>query len=133
MAGLLPVVRYLIACEDVRTDPANPRRVSLIHLVGRIRATSHPPFPHRSSEFCVYAQLTECRGVADVYVQIEEADSQTVIFQSPIQTHSLGNDPLKVFGMSFRIRDCIFPSHGLYSIQLCYNGDVVAREPLRVE
>jgi hypothetical protein len=132
MADLLPVVRYLIACEDIPTDPVNPRRVTLVNLIGVIRSHSHPPFPHHP-EFCVYAQLTECRGVGDVQIEIEEADTQTVIFQTPTRRHSFGIDPLKVFGMSFRIRGCVFPSAGLYWVQLCYNGIVIFREPLKLE
>jgi hypothetical protein len=132
MASLLPVVRYLILCEKIPFDPVHPRRVSLTNLIGRIRSHSQPPFPHRASEFCVYAQLTECRGDADVLIQIEEEDTQAVIFQTPSQRHSFGNDPLHVFGIKFPVRDCVFPSAGLYSVQLCYNGIVIAREPLKV-
>lgn len=68
-----------------------------------------------------------------MYLAIEEADSQTVILQTPRERYSFGNDPLKMVGKSFRFRSCVFPSPGLYSVQLWYNGIVVAQESLFVE
>ena len=130
MAGLLPVVRYLIVCEDI---PAHTNRVSLLNLLGTLRSGSQPPFPFRCPKFCVHARLTECRGVGEVRLKIEEEDTQTVIHQSASQRYNFGNDPLKVFHASFRLRDCVFPAAGLYSVQLCYNDIVVFQEPLRVE
>jgi hypothetical protein len=130
MAGLLPVVRYLIVCEDI---PAHTNRVSLINLFGTIRSRSQPPFPFRYPKFCVYAQLTECRGVSEVRLEIEEEGTQTVIYQSVSRRYNFGNDPLRVFDASFRIRDCVFPAAGLYWVQLCYNAIVIFQESLKVE
>jgi hypothetical protein len=45
MAGLLPVVRHLLVCEDLIYDSAKPRSVSLKNLLGNIRSGSHPPYP----------------------------------------------------------------------------------------
>ena len=33
MSPVHPIVRYLILCEDVQTDPTNPRRVTLLGLI----------------------------------------------------------------------------------------------------
>ncbi len=133
MADLLPVVRHMIVCEDIPVDPANPRRVTLVNLLTTIQSPSQPPFPFRYPKLCTYIQLTECRGVAEVQLQIEQADAQTGIFQTPLQRVSFGNDPLQVFSMSFRLRNCTFPSAGLYWVQLWYNGLVLYREPLMLE
>jgi hypothetical protein len=130
MAGLLPVVRYLIICEDI---PAHQHRISLINLLGTLRSSSQPPFPFCCPRFCVHARLTECRGVGEVRLEIEEEDTQTIIHQTASRRYNFGNDPLRVFGASFRIRDCVFPAAGLYWVQLCYNDVVVFQEPLRVE
>jgi uncharacterized protein DUF6941 len=130
MAGLLPLVRHLIVCEDI---PAHTHRISLINLFRTIRSWSQPPFPFCYPRFFVYAQLTECRGVGEVRLEIEEEDTQTIIYQSASRRHNFGNDPLKVFDASFRIRDCVFPAAGLYLVQLCYNDIVIFQEPLKVE
>ena len=44
MNDLLPTLRYLIACEDIRTEPMNPRKVSLVNLLSLIRSLEQPPF-----------------------------------------------------------------------------------------
>jgi hypothetical protein len=133
MAGLLPVIRHMIVCKDIPIDPAHPQRVTLVNLLSGIRSPSQPPFPYRCPKLCIYLQLTACRGTAEVRLQIEEADTQTVVFRTPLQRASFGNDPLQVFNMFFRIRGCIFPSAGLYSVQLCYNASVISEEPLNLE
>ncbi len=133
MASLLPVVRHMIVCEDIPIDPANPQRVTLVNLLSGIRSPSQPPFPFRYPKLCAYIQLTECRGTAEVRFQIEQADTQTVIFRTSPQKVSFGNDPLKVFNMSFRVRGCTFPSAGLHWVQLCYNDIVIFQEPLKLE
>jgi hypothetical protein len=132
MAGLLPVVRHMIVCEDIPIDPAHPQRVTLVNLLSGIRSPSQPPFPFRCSKLCVHVRLTECRGSAEVRLQIEQADTQTIVFQTPPQKASFGNNPLQVFNMSFRVRDCVSPSAGLYWIQLCYNDSVIFEEPLKL-
>jgi hypothetical protein len=38
MSRVQPTVRYLIVCEDVATDPENPRRVTLVGLISAIRS-----------------------------------------------------------------------------------------------
>jgi hypothetical protein len=133
MAGLLPVVRHMIVCEDIPVDPANPRRVTLVNLLTTIRSPSQPPFPLRYPKLCVYVQLAVWRGTGEARLQIEQADTQTAIFQTPLQRVSFGNDPLQVFNLSFRVRNCTFPSAGLYWVQLWYNNLVLHRESLKLE
>ena len=36
MTGLRPVVRYLIACEDIQVDPNRPRKVTLVNVISAI-------------------------------------------------------------------------------------------------
>ena len=133
MADVLPVIRHMIVCEDIPSDSANPRRVTLVNLLSSIRSPFQPPFPFRCPKLCVYVQLSECRGVAEARLQIEQADTQTAIWRTRPQRVSFGNDPLQVFRMSFRIRGCVFPSAGLYCVQLWYNDSLIAREPLVLE
>lgn len=130
MAGLLPVIRHMIVCQDIPIDPANPRRVTLVNLLSGIQSQSQPPFPLRYPKLCTYIRLTECRGTAEVRLQIEQADTQIVILRTPPRRFSFGNDPLKVFNMIFRLRDGVFPHAGLYWVQLCYNDTVIFQEPL---
>ncbi len=71
------------------------------------------PYPLLHRELCVFLQMTECRGAADGYVELQQADSGEVIFRTQTRTMPLGNDPLNVVGVTFRIRDCLFPAGSL--------------------
>jgi hypothetical protein len=133
MAGLLPVVRHLLVCEDLVYNPTKRQSVSLKNLLGNIRPMSHPPYPLRYPQLCVYVQLSECRGDGEARLRVEEADTNTLIYQTPKIKISLGNDPLKKHGLPFRIRDLLFPSAGLYSVEFWYNDVWLGEETLLLE
>ncbi len=65
MSQMQPTVRYLIVCEDVHTDPQKPRRITLVGLINAIRSIDDVPYPLLYREFCVFVQMTECRGTAE--------------------------------------------------------------------
>jgi hypothetical protein len=132
MDGFHPVVRYLIVCEDIQTDPNDPRRVTLVNLISAIRSTGQPPFPLLYRELCVFVQLTECRGSAGVEVRIIHADTGQFGYPGPGQPWAvaLPNDPLEVVGLRFRIRNIPFPVPGLYWVQFCCGGELLAQQPL---
>jgi len=132
MNGLHPVVRYLVACEEVVVDPDNPHRVTLVSLISSIRSLTDPPYPLQQPELCVFVQMTECRGQGDCRLEIVQADSGQVVFRTRTRPLSFGNDPLDVFGLSFRIRNCPFPEPGLYWIQFWYNEQVIAQQPVQM-
>jgi hypothetical protein len=130
MSQVHPTVRYLILCEDVQTDPDNPRRVTLVGLLSAIRSLEQPPFPLLYREVCVFLQLTECRGPADGRIEMHHADSGQVVFRTRTRTIPFGRDPLEVFGATFRIRNCLFQEPGLYWVQFWYNEQMLAQQPL---
>ncbi len=125
-----PTVRYLIICEDVLTAPDNPHRVTLIDLINAIRSLEKPPFPLLYPEICVFLQLTECRGPGDGRIEIQHADSGQVVFRTRTRTLPLGDDPLEVVGVIFRIRNCYFQQPGLYWVQFWYNEQMIAQQSL---
>lgn len=94
----LPVLRYLIACEDIQVDNVNPRRVTLVGVISAIRAKDEPPYPFLYKELCVFVQLTECQGAAEVEVRINQADSGIYVYSGPASPWraALPNDPLGV-------------------------------------
>jgi hypothetical protein len=125
-----PTVRYLIICEDVQTDPDNPRRVTLVGLISAIRPIEQPPYPLLYREICVFLQMTECRGPAEGRIEIQHADSSQVVFRTRTRTVPLGSDPLEVAGITFRMRNCLFREPGLYWVQFWYNEQMIAQQPL---
>lgn len=125
-----PTVRYLIVCEDVQTDPDNPRRMTLVGLISAIRSIEQPPFPLLYREICVFLQMTECRGSAEGRIEIHHADSGQVVFRTRTRTIPFRSDPLEVVGVTFRLRNCLFQEPGLYWIQFWYNEQLIAQQPL---
>ncbi len=134
MGDILPTLRHVIACEDIRSAPEHPRKVSLINLVSAIHSVEQPPFPFLYRELCVFVQMSECRGSADIAMTIVQADTGTSAFSGLAKAWraNLPNDPLKLVGLPFRIRDIEFTEPGLYWIQFWYNGTMLSQEPLVV-
>lgn len=130
MSEVHPTVRYLIVCEDVQTDPDNPRRITLVGLISAIRSIDQPPFPLLYREICVFLQMTECRGPAEGRIEIQHADSGEVVFRTRARTIPFANDPLEVVGVIFRIRNCLFLEPGLYWVQLWYNEQMLTQQPV---
>jgi hypothetical protein len=125
-----PLVRSLIVCEDIITDPGNRKRVSLVNLIHSIRSLDEPPYPLLYRELCVFVQLTSCRGQGEVRVEIRQADMDSVIFATQPRTVSFPNDPVAVHGMRFRIRGCTFPAAGLYWVQFWYDNRLLDQRPI---
>jgi hypothetical protein len=131
MAGLMPIVRYLIVCEDVLVDSHNTNRLTLVNLISFILSGDHP-FPIRHPELCVFLQLRGCRGPGEGRIQVVFADTDALVFSTSTRQLPLGSDPLELASLFFRIRDCPFPEPGMYQVQFWYNGEVLAQEYLIV-
>jgi len=125
-----PIVRTLIVCSDIVVAPEDDKRVSLLNILNTIRSTDVPPYPLLFREFCIFAQMTECRVSMEVWIEIRKGDAQTGIFSTRKRQISFPNDPLRLYGLRFRIRNCLFPSPELYWIQLWCDGQVLAQQPL---
>ena len=125
-----PTVRSFVVCERVVVEQTGRKRVSLLNLLTVIRPAPGEDFPLLQPELSVFAQLTECRGVGRMRVEIRNADTDAVIRQSPDQPVAATNDPLVVRGAYFRFRDSVFPEPGLYQIQLIYDDAVLAEVPV---
>jgi hypothetical protein len=130
MAPLLPIVRHLILCQDIRSGEDEESRFSLIRLVHYLRSTTNPPYPCRVKQLCAFILLTECRGPGTVALDILQEDTGTVIWQTATRPVAIPNDPLAMATIIYRERGCVFPEPGLYSVRFWYNGVVLAQEPL---
>lgn len=132
MNGPLPIVRYMIACEDIRINPDDPRKVTLVNVVSTIRSREQPAYPLLFRELCIFVQLTECHGGGEVDLQIVHEESDQTAYPGPDQPWKvqLPNDPLEAIGLPFRIRNILFPLSGPYSIQFWYNRILLAHQSL---
>jgi hypothetical protein len=58
----LPIVRYLIVCDDILTDPQQPGKPMLVGLICLLSPEIDPLYPFSLSRLCVFIILTEGRG-----------------------------------------------------------------------
>ena len=130
MSTVAPVVRHMLLCREVRRDPNSPGRVDLLGLLVGIRAGPTKSYPLPLPELSVFVQLTGRHGEGTVHISLREADTDTLIYSGPGQKLPAFADPLTVRMVTLRIRDCSLPHAGLYWVQLCYNDEVIAEEPL---
>ena len=127
-----PVVRQMIVCQRVTPDPGRPDRVDLLGVSDTLRSKTDPPFPTRYPAFCVFLEVTSCRGAVIGQIQVVEADSGAQMAQTADHQLPLPNDPLETRLFSFRILDCPFPNPGLYWVQFWCDGSLVHEVDLTV-
>src|SRR5437763_695666 len=125
-----PIVRTMIVCEEIILDPNNPKRVSLVNLIGSIRPRRGAAYPLLHPAVCLFVELVECRGPGRLRVDVRDAETDEVVSATPTRSVPLPESPLTVVGMRFRLRKCKFPVPGLYWINLWYNDRLLARRPI---
>jgi hypothetical protein len=130
MAVIPPVVRHMLVCDDVTTNPLNASKVNLIGLTTYVQARG--AFPVLTPQLCVYLQFTNGRGVGRVQVRVREAATNRLLVGSRLHWVAFPNSPLPVHGMVFRVRNCVFLQPGLCHVEFCVDGKTVAVEPLMV-
>ena len=130
MSSLVPVIRYLIVCEDVVYPVDNLQRISLLGLIHSIRARPGDGYPLRHPELCVFVQYTECRSPGQARVEVSQADSGLTVYRSDGHALQHGIDPLAVHAACFRVRDLGLSQPGLYYAQFVYNNQILAQQPI---
>jgi hypothetical protein len=91
-------------------------------------------YPCIRPEMCLFIMMTEGTGTHDFRVEVVtwEDDEETSIWLTRQATMELGQDPLHVFGWLFWLHELVFPHPGLYEFRLLCDGQIVAREPIRL-
>jgi hypothetical protein len=117
--SVVPVVRYMIVCEDWGFGPTSPRRVNVFGILNNIDSLDDPPYPLLFPQLAVVLMLTGGRGTGDAQIVFVSQDTGQRIFGTPKRSITFGPDPLAVAGVFFRIRDCLFPFPGLYAPPSC--------------
>src|SRR4051812_1776163 len=120
MDGIDPVVRLMLLCDEVRTDPGMAHKVNVFGLVSSLLSRQEPPFPLVHPQLCVLLQVSGGRGEGDGRIVVRHADADRVAFTSAGHRLSFGPDPLAVVGIVFRIRDGTFAEAGLYWVEFWY-------------
>jgi len=127
---LEPEVRYLLACDEVRTNPDNYQRIDVFGLITMIRSIADPPFPVVRPVLCALVIFTGVQGNGELLLRIFHDQAGRVVFRSsPREVRFVGASEA-VLGIVFRIRDCSFPMAGLYWIEVVFTGSVIARQKI---
>jgi hypothetical protein len=132
---VIPVVRYMLLCEDVRVDPVRPACTHIECLMSNIVSLEEPPYPLLLEMICVFLVLADCQGRGRVQIRVAFADEEQErpLFGSPEhEVDFSGTSPLEAVGIPFRLRDCRFPSAGTYTVQFWYNGVKIEDRTLRL-
>ena len=126
----------MLLCDDVRPDPVNPSCTHIDCLMGNLVSLDDPPFPVLREKLCIYLVLTEGHGhgIGQIRVAYSDSEPEQVLFGSPeYNLDFTGHSPLELLGVVLRLRDCLFPQAGRYSVQFWYNQQKVEERPLRLK
>lgn len=130
--AIKPVVRYMLLCDDWRADPDNGRRIMIVGLISNINSIDEVPYPLLYPELCVFLVLTDARGAGRGKIVCTFEETGAKVFETRSRPIEFGPDPLEIVGVPFRIRNCLFPQPGIYSVQFWYEGELVEERPLRL-
>lgn len=133
MASEVPVVRHLIACQEVVVQPGS-RNATLHNLIHAIVRLPGEPFPCICQQMALYAMLANGRGGHDFAIEmtlLERAVERTVYTSSPRRV-DLGQDPTTVHGLPIRMANVVFGQPGQYMFYLLCDGQRIAQEQVEV-
>jgi len=130
MTGLLPVLRCMILCEEVVSDPTRANRYTLVGVLHEVRPFLTSPYPYLHARLDMFVQLTSCHGPGQARVEIVRADNGRVEWHSPTGVFPFSNDPLAVRSIILRLHGLVFPDPGLYWARLWYNNALLAEQAL---
>jgi hypothetical protein len=130
---LAPVARYMLVCDDLITDARWPGKPLIVGLISLIRWPEQPVERFTLGTMCVYLVLTGGRGAGTARVVCRDDFSGAEIFRFGDQPLSFeGLDPVGLYGVVFRLRDCHFPRPGAYSVEFDFDDRVVEQRLLNV-
>lgn len=122
----LPVVVGLTICEQIIVE-AETHNLTLVNCFSRREVETIPSEP---ISFVVFATLTNGAGDVPLAVQISRLDTLDEIYVREMVLRF--PDPLAEVRLRLRIRDCVFPVAGLYSVFLLAKDEMVAQRRLRI-
>jgi hypothetical protein len=130
--AILPVVRYMLLCEDWANEPVGSHRIVIYGLLTHLRSRDDPPYPLLYREMCIFLALTEIHEEGEGrIIGLYEDDGQQVINVGP-RLIPRASDPLAVVAVPFRIRDIYFPRSGICTVQFWFAGELVEQRPLQL-
>ncbi|MCI0464625.1 MAG: hypothetical protein L0Z62_47470 [Gemmataceae bacterium] len=131
MSTIAPVVRHMLLCREVRREATPGGGVNLYGVFATVNAgTAAYPLP--LPDAAVFLMLTGGRGEGMTRIVIRDADTDEAVHEGPEGRFTCHADPLRVRPLVILLRDVTIPKPGLYWVQFCYDGEVIAQEPLTI-
>jgi hypothetical protein len=126
-----PEVRYFILADQISASQNNLQRVNIQGLLMHLRVRGQS-FPVVHPLFYVLVLLTNCSGSGNLQIRVVFDPTHLTIYQSTVHTIRFSGSPDDTFGSCWQVRNCTFPSIGLYFVECLFSGGVIVRQPLTV-
>jgi hypothetical protein len=123
----------MLVCEHAEADPRNPRRANLYGLFANVLVKGGTETFPCSFGFTVYVMLSDCRHSGSGRVVVTEAATGEICYNGEPYEVALSSNPLEVYGLFFRIAECVVPRAGLYWVEFEFDGALIGQEPLLVK
>jgi hypothetical protein len=109
---VLPRVQAMVLCDEVMESAQEPGVHNLSAVRTIIDVTS---FPYLCPRLCVFLQMSGHRGEAACQIEIEKVGTNDLIHHTKAKLISF-TEPVAVVPVLFRMRNCVFPSPGVYYV-----------------
>lgn len=113
---VFPRVHVLVVCDEI--EEIEEGVFTLTGVRTEIRA-GHFPYTHR--QLCVYLQVTGHEGESLCRICVNDSADDATIFSTDEQV-VVFQGPLRVLGVTFWVADCVFPTAGVYYVQVYFGG-----------
>jgi hypothetical protein len=132
-AVIKPTVLNMILCDEVVRDLQRPGKLTVVGLIWLIHWPEGRTTPLRLEKLSVLLILTDGRGTGRGRILCINEETDQPIFGSGEATISFeGKDPSLPFGASFALRNCNFPTPGVYRVQFHFEDEVLCQQTLIV-
>src|SRR5437879_5980324 len=123
---VLPRVQAMVICDRAKQSDTEVGVFRLAGVRSSIQAASFPALYPRLSAF---VQFSGHRGEASCHAKVTRIKTDEHIYQTPPKK-VLFYGPNFVVPVVFRLRNCVFPTMGLYYVQIFNESKLIAERPL---
>jgi hypothetical protein len=120
MASVNPTGKVVYVCDEVLQDAASGK-FSFLGIFDDVVPSPAAGYPFRLGRMCVAAQLVGGSSPVPVRVEVVEGATQNLVRGAgPYLVNFLTRH--QVVTVCFRIHNVVFPSPGMYFVELCGQG-----------
>ncbi|MCI0699838.1 MAG: hypothetical protein L0241_01965 [Planctomycetia bacterium] len=125
-----PVAKAIYVCDQVVPNVAR-QTIDLLGVFNAFRLPTGQSVPYTLARMCVFVQMEDGLGDAELQVFVVSAATGQVIFHSPIHRVRFPNR-LTVVSANIRLVNCPFPTAGEYWVELYCDGQIMGDRVVHV-